>query len=99
MKTRRSRLELIMEIIELCRGPGLPLTRLGSEARVNTSKLSDILMELVTGEIISVETRSQSFSDYKRETDFYVRTSEGDELIRDFDGVKKRLSKPGVLTR
>jgi predicted transcriptional regulator len=96
---RRSRLELIIEVIELCVYPGLPLTRLGLKSRVSTDKLSDILMELVTGDLLSVETRSRSFSGHNRETDFYIRTSEGDELIRDFTGVKERLPRPGAQTR
>ena len=99
MKTRRSRFELIIEIIELCVSPGLPITRLGSDARVNTDKLSTILMELVTGDLISVETRSRSFVGDKRETDFYIRTSDGDELIKDITGIKERLSRPGAQTR
>ena len=99
MKTRRSRFELIVEIIELCVTPGLPITRLGSDARVNTHKLSDILMELVTGDLISVETRSRSYAGAHRETDFYIRTSDGDELIEDITGVRKRLSRPGAQTR
>ncbi len=99
MKTRRSRFELIIEIIELCVSPGLPLTRLGSDARVNTDKLSDILMELVTGELISVETRSRSFVGDKRQTDFYIRTLDGDAMIQNITGIKKRLSRPEAPTR
>lgn len=99
MKTRRSRFELIVEILDRCVSPGLPITRLGSDARVTTDKLSDILMELVTGDLISVETRSRSFIGDKRETDFYIRTSDGDELIKDITGIRKRLSKPGAQTR
>ena len=99
MKTRRSRFELIVEIIDLCVSPGLPITRLGSEARVTTDKLSDILYELVTGELISVETRSHSFIGDKRETDYYVRTPDGDEMISEITGIRKRLSRPGAPTR
>lgn len=96
MNPRRSRFELIIEIIELCVSPGLPITRLGSDARVNTHKLSDILMELVTGDLISVETRPLSFAGDNRVTDFYIRTSDGDELIDDITLVRKRLSRPGA---
>lgn len=96
MNKRRSRFELIIEVIELCVFPGLPKTRLSTCSNINSDKLSDILMELVTGELLEVETRPRSFAGNKRETDFYVRTSDGDELIRDIKGVKERLSIEGV---
>jgi hypothetical protein len=72
---------------------------LGREASVGLDKLSDILLELMTGELISVETRSRSLSGDKRETDFYLTTRDGDVLIERFSLVKKRLTRPGAQTR
>jgi predicted transcriptional regulator len=89
----------MVEIIELCRGSGLPKTQLGREANVGIDKLSDILLELMTGDLISVETRSRSFSGDKRETDFYLRTRDGDTLIERFSEVRERLSTPGAPRR
>ncbi len=96
---RRSRFEIIIETLELCRGAGLPKSRLSQLANVNTEKLSDILLELMTGELVSVETRSRSYSGQGRETDFYLRTEDGDTLIERFSLVKKRLTRPGAPTR
>lgn len=89
--TRRSHFEICMEIIELCQIPGLPFTRLMSKANISWRPLMEILVNLIEGDIIEVETRSLSFVGYKRETDYYIRTNEGDEIVSQFNELRERL--------
>lgn len=89
---RRSKFEVCLEIIELCQYPGIPLTRLCRDARVNWDPLKEILSSLLTGELLRIETRPLSFTGDRRKTDYYVRTSEGDKVHKKFKEIKERIS-------
>ena len=93
---RRSRFELLVEIIELCKFPGLPKTYLARNVRTNTGMITDVLFGLVEDKLIRVETRPRSRLGQRRETEFFVRTPDGDSFIRDFTGVRERLTKSGA---
>ena len=94
MKTiRRSRFEVLMEIIELCQHPGLSRQSLLIEANINHGKLHDLLFGLIDDQLIDVETRPNSVSGQKRETDYFLRTPDGDQLINDFKEIRARLTR------
>jgi len=92
---RRSKFELCIEIIELCQNPGIPSTPLGLIARCNYATLKEILSSLLTGEILRIETRPIGYTGYKRKTDYYVRTAEGDKVLTKFNEIEKRISMSG----
>lgn len=99
MKARRSRFEIIIEILEACQGQGLPKNRIGNRVGVHAHKVKDVLVELVTGELIESQTRPFSFSGQERETVWFSRTREGDQVMRDFKGARERLSTPGARSQ
>ena len=92
---RRSRFELCMEIIALCNHPGLSRSGLVTKANVNSSKIREILFGLIDDKLLKTETRKHSPGGFRLNTDFYIRTREGDSLIKDFNEVKKRISTEG----
>jgi len=92
---RRSRFEICMEILELCVPPGIPRVALLRKANLNNGKLHDILFGLLDDHVIKIETRPRSFSGQKRDTDYYLRTEYGDEIIRNFRELKSRLTTSG----
>ena len=94
-KKRRSKFEICLEIIELCQIPGIPLTLLARDSRVNWAPLKDILSALVSGEIIKTEIRPLSPTGHKRKTEYYIRTAEGDNVLIKFKEIEKRISISG----
>lgn len=89
--SRRSRFELCFEIIELCKFPGLPISRLSSNARVPANRLSDLLFKLIEDQLIHVETRPRSVTGDKRKTDYYVRTPEGENILNDYTELRSKI--------
>ena len=96
---RRSRFELLVEIIELCKFPGIPKTFLSRNARINSYRLNDILFGLIEDKLIKVETRPQSQLGQKRKTEYFIRTPDGETFIRDFTGLRERSTRSGAHTR
>lgn len=96
---RRSRLEIIMELLDLCVRPGLPRAALLTKAHLHTSKLHDILFGLLDDRMIKVETRPRSFSGQKRDTDYYLRTDHGDEIMSNFRELTSHLTTVGSPSR
>lgn len=84
-----------MEIIGLCQSPGLSRSGLVTKANVNSSKLMKILFGLIDDQLLRIETRKTSSAGLRRVTDYYLRTIEGDALIKDFQEVKERISTSG----
>lgn len=88
-----------MEIIKLCQIPGLPKTRIMSSANISWNLLKSVLFSLVDEELIEVKTRPLTPDGHKRETDFYIRTQEGDKILHDFIELKERISTSEVPKR
>lgn len=93
--TRRSRFELCMEIIGLCNAPGLSRSEIVTKANVNSSRIREILFGLIDDQLLKTETRKHSPGGFRLNTDYLIRTREGDELIKDFKDVRKRISTEG----
>ena len=91
-RKRRSKFEVCFEIIELCQYPGIPISRLVRDARMNIDPLRKILSTMLTGELLRIETKPLSISGDRRKTDYYIRTPEGDELHKQFRELVKRIS-------
>ena len=85
-----------MEIIELCKFPGLARSSLVSEANIHSSKIMTILFSLIDDQLIKTETRKYSPAGFNKNTDYYIRTREGDDLIKDFKDVRARISLEGA---
>ncbi len=85
-----------MEIIELCNAPGLSRSGVVTKANVDSSKIRQILFGLIADRLLKTETRKFSPGGYKMKTDYYIRTREGDDLIKDFQNVRKRISTEGA---
>lgn len=96
MKPRRSRFELCMEIIGLCKSPGLARSSLVTKANVNSAFIIDILFGLVNDRLLETETRKISPKGKRRITDYYILTPEGAELIKDFHDVRGRITSQGA---
>lgn len=93
---KRSKFQLHVIIIELCKNPGgVSLTRLVRFSRINWGPLKEILSTLITGELLKVETRHHSETGQKRETQFYIRTNKGESVLREFKDLKKRITMSG----
>lgn len=84
-----------MEIIELCQHPGLSRDSLRIKANINHGKLHDLLFGLIDDQLIDVETRPNSVSGQKRETDYFLRTPDGDKLLINFKEIRARLTRSG----
>ena len=97
--TRRSRFELLVEIIELCKFPGLPKTYIARNAGINSFRLNDILFGLIEDKLIKIETRPRSLLGQKRKTDYFIRTPDGETFIQDFTGLKARSTRSGAQPR
>jgi len=93
---RRSRFELLVEIIELCKFPSISKTYLMGNVRTNHGTLTDILFGLVEDKMIKIETRPHSRLGKRRETDYFLMTPDGETFIQDFTGLKERLTKSGA---
>ncbi len=93
---RRSRFELCMEILGLCKSPGLTRSSLVMKANVNSGRISSILFALVDDRLLRTETRKTAPSGNRRDTDYFIRTREGDDLIKDFKNVRSRITKEGA---
>ena len=93
---RRSRFELCMEIIGLCNSPGLSRSGLVTKANVNSSRIREILFGLIEDKLLKTETRKFSPGGFRLDTDYFIRTREGDALIKDFKAVKKRITTKGA---
>lgn len=91
-RVKRSKFEILMDIIELCRFPGLPRTRLMEKSNLNYIALQNFMIELIENGILIVETRSFSYTGQKRETKYLVSTKEGNKIIDQFKEIKKNLS-------
>lgn len=81
-----------MEIIALCNAPGLSRSGLVTKANVNSVKISDILFGLIEDKLLKTETRKYSPGGFRMNTDYYIRTNDGDHLIKDFKDLKQRLT-------
>ena len=94
---RRSRFELCMEIIGLCNSPGLSRSGLVTKANVTSSRIHEILFGLIDDQLLKTENRKYSPGGFRmmKGTDYYIRTQEGDDLIKDFNGVKERITIEG----
>ncbi len=92
MKPRRSRLELIVSIIELCQSPGIAKSNLKLKGNIGTQIFNDLLEGLQTRELIEKEIRPLSHTGLRRPTEYYTRTPEGDKLIRQFSDLRERLT-------
>ena len=92
---KRTKFELNVEIIELCQYPGISLTRLVRFSRINWNPIKEILSTLISGELLKIETRPHSETGQKRETNYYVRTAEGDKALIKFKETRKRISMSG----
>lgn len=88
-----------MTIIELCQIPGIPKTKLMYSANVNYNLLIELLFGLIEAEIIEKETRPRSYVGQKRDTVWYQRTREGDEIYSKFKELEKKLSIRGAHSR
>lgn len=89
---RRSRLEVIFDVLRLLKGQGLPKARIVSGANVNHGILAEIIFGLFEKELVSSEIRDRSFSGFKRETEWFFLTPEGQEIVEDFEGLKSRIT-------
>ena len=92
---RRSRFELCMEIIDLCNSPGLTRSSIVTKANINSSRIREILFGLIEDRLLKTETRKYSPAGGRLDTDYYIRTREGDDLIKDFKNVRSRITKEG----
>lgn len=98
-RPRRSRFELLVEIIELCKFPGLSRSRINRDLRGNSTTVNEILFGLLDSGLLKVETRPRSQLGQKRETDFYLRTTKGDQFHHDFMTLKERSTRLGAQTQ
>lgn len=67
-----------------------------TRANVSYKKLLPILFGLIDDQLLRAETRKFSPMGSKIKTDYYVRTREGDTLIKDFDDLTGRISLEGA---
>ncbi len=93
---RRSSFEICLEIIELCNHPGLPLSRLMTRANLNHTKIKHILFKLIEDKLIETETRPRSFTGQKRDTDYFIRTREGDWILKEHSMGSQRTASEGT---
>ena len=94
MKTGwRSRFEILMIILELCVNPGASCSSLLNKANINHEVFHDLVFGLIDDQLINVETRPLSVSGQKRETDYFLRTPKGDQLINDFKELRSRVTR------
>ena len=86
-----------MEIIGLCNSPGLSRSGLVTKANVTSSRINEILFGLINDKLLKTENRKYSPGGFRmmKGTEYYIRTNEGDDLIKDFNDVKKRISTEG----
>ena len=96
---RRSRFELCMEIIDLCNAPGLSRSGLVTKANVNSSHIREILFGLIEDQLLKTETRKFSPGGFRLKTDYFIRTREGDDLVKDFKDVRERITLEGAHPR
>ena len=92
---RRSRFEVLMEILDLCVFPGLSCSSIINRANINHGVFHDLLFGLIDDKLINVETRPRSVSGQKRETDYFLRTPDGDKLLNEFEELRGRLTRVG----
>jgi len=88
-----------MEIIELCQYPGLPKTRLMNVSNLSWKTFKNIIFSLIDQELIEVETRDISYSGQDRVTDYFIRTSQGDDTIVQFKSLREKLSIEGAPSK
>jgi predicted transcriptional regulator len=92
-KVRRSRFEILMIFLEVCVNPGASCSTILNKANINHSVFHELLFGLLDDHLINVETRPNSVSGQKRETDYFLRTPKGDQLINDFKELRSRLTR------
>jgi predicted transcriptional regulator len=89
METRRSKLEIYLEVLKIVKGGTEKPTRIMYQANISWQPLMKILSSMVSQELIEeIDMTSGRRRRDKRTSRIYVITMKGEQVIRYFKGVK-----------
>jgi len=88
MKTRRSKLEIYLEVLKIVKGGMDKPTRIMYQANISWQPLMKILTSMVSQELIEEIDMTNGRRRDKRTSRIYVITMKGEQVIRYFKGVK-----------
>ncbi|MBA7479232.1 hypothetical protein GH157_04190 [archaeon] len=89
METRRSKLEIYLEVLKIVKGGTDKPTRIMYQANISWQPLMKILSSMVSQELIEeIDMTSGGRRRDKRTSRIYVITMKGEQVIRYFKGVK-----------
>ena len=89
METRRSKLEIYLEVLKIIKGGTDKPTRIMYQANISWQPLMKILSSMVSQELIEeIDMTSGGRRRDKRTSRIYVITMKGEQVIRYFKGVK-----------
>jgi len=89
METRRSKLEIYLEVLKIVKGGTDKPTRIMYQANISWQPLMKILTSMVSQELIEeIDMTSGGRRRDKRTSRIYVITMKGEQVIRYFKGVK-----------
>ena len=89
METRRSKLEIYLEVLKIVKGGTDKPTRIMYQANISWQPLMKILSSMVSQELIEeIDMTSGGRRRDKRTSRIYVITMKGEQVVRYFRGVK-----------
>jgi len=89
METRRSKLEIYLEVLKIIKGGTDKPTRIMYQANISWQPLMKILTSMVSQDLVEeIDMTSGGRRRDKRTSRIYVITMKGEQVIRYFKGVK-----------
>lgn len=88
METRRSKLEIYLEVLKIIKGGTDKPTRIMYQANISWQPLMKILSSMVSQDLVEEIDMTSGRRRDKRTSRIYVITMKGEQVIRYFKGIK-----------